>query len=138
MRENIFTILENCKTCENFKFKIFKNKGEGGGSKTVIYRNSPEKNWDFSRSRMMKRIAPLESSHEILLPNRISLNSEIVRISRISRQLGVGRHMASHVDDTWRAMWMTHGEPCGDTWQAMCHNAWQRHACVTHGMHGTH
>ena len=35
--------------------------------------------------------------------------------------------MASHVDDTW---------------QAMCHNAWQRHACVTHGMpcvnmHGT-
>ena len=21
-----------------------------------------------------------------------------------------------------------------DTWQAMCHNAWQRHACVTHGM----
>ena len=28
---------------------------------------------------------------------------------------GVGRHMASHV---------------GDTWQAMCHNAWQRHACV--------
>ena len=27
--------------------------------------------------------------------------------------------MASHVDDTWKAM---------------CHNAWQRHACVTHGM----
>ena len=27
--------------------------------------------------------------------------------------------MASHVSDTW---------------QAMCHNAWQRHACVTHGM----
>ena len=31
-------------------------------------------------------------------------------------------------------MWVTHGEPCGwhmashvsDTWQAMCHNAWQR------------
>ena len=22
----------------------------------------------------------------------------------------------------------------GDTWQAMCHNAWQRHTCVTHGM----
>ena len=29
---------------------------------------------------------------------------------------------------------MTHGKPCGDTWQAMCHNAWERHACVTHGM----
>ena len=27
--------------------------------------------------------------------------------------------MASHVSDTW---------------QAMCHNAWQRHACVTHDM----
>ena len=26
--------------------------------------------------------------------------------------------MASHVSDTW---------------QAMCHNAWKRHACVTHG-----
>ena len=21
-----------------------------------------------------------------------------------------------------------------DTWQSMCHNAWQRYACVTHGM----
>ena len=31
----------------------------------VIYQNSPEKNWDFSRSRMTKRIAPLESSREI-------------------------------------------------------------------------
>ena len=30
------------------------------------------------------------------------------------------------LSNTWRAMWMTHGEPCGDTWQ--------RHACVTHGM----
>ena len=36
--------------------------------------------------------------------------------------------------NTWRAMWMTHGQPCGDTWQAMCQNAGQRHACVTHGM----
>ena len=31
----------------------------------VVYRNSPKKIWDFSRSRMVKRIAPLESSHEI-------------------------------------------------------------------------
>ena len=35
------------------------------GAKTVIYRNSPEKSWDFSRSRMTKQIAPLESSREI-------------------------------------------------------------------------
>ena len=43
----------NCKTRENFKFKFFKKKrggggGGGGGAKTVIYRNSPEKSWDFS------------------------------------------------------------------------------------------
>ena len=50
-----------CKTRENFKFQFFK-KQKG---KMVIYRNSPEKSWDFSRSRMMKRIAPLESSREI-------------------------------------------------------------------------
>ena len=34
--------------------------------KTVICQNSPEgKRWDFSTSRMMKRISPLESSHKI-------------------------------------------------------------------------
>ena len=58
----------------------------------VIYRNSLEKIWDFSRSRMTKQNASLESSRENELPSR--------------------------------AMWMTHGETCGDTWQAMCHNAW--------------
>ena len=26
--------------------------------------------------------------------------------------MGVGRHMASHVDDTWKTMWVTHGKPC--------------------------
>ena len=31
----------------------------------VIYRNSMEKSWDFSRSQMTKQIAPLESSREI-------------------------------------------------------------------------
>ena len=25
---------------------------------------------------------------------------------------GVERHMESHVDDTWQAMWVTHGKPC--------------------------
>ena len=33
--------------------------------KMVIYGNSSEKSWDFSRSRMTKRIASLESSREI-------------------------------------------------------------------------
>ena len=26
--------------------------------------------------------------------------------------MGVGRHMASHVDDTWKTMCVTHGMPC--------------------------
>ena len=39
----------------------------------------------FSRSRMTKRTSPLESSHKIKLPRRISLNSETVGISRFSR-----------------------------------------------------
>ena len=43
----------------NLKFSTQK-KG-----KTVIYENSPEKSWNFSISRMMKRIAPLELSREI-------------------------------------------------------------------------
>ena len=30
----------------------------------VVYRNSPKKSWDFSRSQMTKRIASLESSRE--------------------------------------------------------------------------
>ena len=60
-----------CKTLENFKFKFFKIKrgggggGGGGGRQNGIYRNSPEKSWDFSRSRMTKRIASLELSREI-------------------------------------------------------------------------
>ena len=35
---------------------------------------------NFSRSRMMKRTSSLESSGEILLPHRISSNSETVEI----------------------------------------------------------
>ena len=55
-----------CKTRENLKFNFFlkKNKKKKG-DKMVIYWNSPEKSWNFSRSRMTKWIAPLESSHEI-------------------------------------------------------------------------
>ena len=45
---------------------------------------------NFSRSRMMKRTSPLESSREILLPRRISSNSEIVGISHFSRHVECG------------------------------------------------
>ena len=48
------------------KFKFFKTKKKKKEmGKTVIYRNSPKKKWDFSRSRMTKQITPLESSREI-------------------------------------------------------------------------
>ena len=62
---------------------------------------------NFSRSRMTKRTFSLKSSREIELPHRISLDSEMVGISRFSR-----RGMS---DDTWhlkrvtlgKAMWST-------------------------------
>ena len=44
-------------------FKFFKKKKKGG--KTVIYRNSPKKSFDFSRSQTTKWIAPLELSCKI-------------------------------------------------------------------------
>ena len=66
-RDEILVRGGECKTSENFKFKFFKKKRKKKekGSKIVVYRNSPEKSWDFSRSQMAKRIAPLELSHEI-------------------------------------------------------------------------
>ena len=60
-RDKIILRGGECKTCENFKFKFFKkNKNKNKGGKIVIYWNISEKCWDFSRSRMMKWIAPLE------------------------------------------------------------------------------
>ena len=59
------------------------------------------KNMEFSRSRMTKRTFPLKSSHEIKLPRRISLDSEVVMISRFSRR-GVS-------DDTWQGKEMPYG-----------------------------
>ena len=55
----------------------------------------------FSRSRMTKRTFPFKSSREIELPCRISLDSEVVGISRFSRR-GVS-------DDTWQGKEMSHG-----------------------------
>ena len=78
-----------CKTRENSNFL---KKG-----KIVI----SVKIQNFSRSRMMKRTFPLKSSREIELPRRISLDSEVVGISRFSRR-GVS-------DDTWQGKEM----PCG-------------------------
>ena len=62
---------------------------------------------NFSRSQMTKRNFPLKSSHEIKQPRRISLNSEVVRISRFSRR-GVS-------DATWQGEEMPHGTSKGVT-----------------------
>ena len=63
----------------------------------VISAENPE----LSRSRMTKRNFPFKSSHEIKLPRRISLDSEVVGISRFSRR-GVS-------DDIWQGKEMPYG-----------------------------
>ena len=78
-----------CKTWENSNFL---KKGKIVNS--IKIRN-------FSRSRMTKRTFPLKSSHEIELPRRISLDSEVIGISRFSR-----RGMS---DDTWQGKEMPYG-----------------------------
>ena len=61
----------------------------------------------FSKSRMTKRTSPLKSSHEIELLRRISLDSEVVGISRFSRRVVS--------DDTWQGKEMRHGTSKGVT-----------------------
>ena len=77
-----------CKTRENSNFL---KKG-----KMVISDENPQ----FSRFWMTKRTFPLKSSHEIELPRRILLDSEVVEISRFSRH-GVS-------DNTWQGWGMPH------------------------------
>ena len=45
---------------------------------------------NFSRSRMTKRISPLELSREIWLPRRISSNSETVGICKFFKAPSIG------------------------------------------------
>ena len=78
-----------CETPENPRFWI--------KSKIII----SVKTQNFYRSRMTKRTFSLKSSHEIELPRRISLDSEVVEISRFSRH-GVS-------DDTWQGKEMPYG-----------------------------
>ena len=66
---------EECKTRENLNF----SKKWQNGKLSLMYKLQ---NWNFSRSRMMKRTSPLDSSREIYLPRRISLNYEIIGFSR--------------------------------------------------------
>ena len=102
-----------CICAWNFGMKFFLSRGE---CKTRENSNFLKKGkivilikiQNFSRSRMMKRISLFNLSHEIQLPRRISLNSEVVEISRFSRR-GCrmthdkvrGGHMAPQENDTW-------------------------------------
>ena len=55
---------------------------------------------------MTKRTLPLESSRRIYLPCRISLDSEIVEISRFSRHEGL---RGTWHDATWHHELVPHG-----------------------------
>ena len=99
-----------CVYAWNFGTKFFLRRGE---SKTRENSNFLKKGkivilikiQNFSRSRMTKRTFPLKSSREIKLPRRISLDFEVVGISRFSRR-GVS-------DDTWQGKEMPHGTSKG-------------------------
>ena len=78
------------------KIPIFLKKGKIVNS--IKIRN-------FSRSRMTKRTFLLKSSREIELPRPISLDFEVVGISRFLRR-GVS-------DDTWQGKEMPHGTSKG-------------------------
>ena len=60
-RDEILLRGKSVNPVKNLNLNFSKKKG----GKTVIYRNSPEKSCDFSRSRMTKQIASLESSGQI-------------------------------------------------------------------------
>ena len=64
----------------------------------------------FSRPQMMMRFFPLSSFCEILVYRQISLNSEIVGISRILRCLD------ELENDTWNDRRVPCGSRVGDTW----------------------
>ena len=89
--------------CVGFQDEIFFRGG--GECETPRKYNFSEKGkmvisikiWNFSRSWMMKRTSPLESSHEIYLPHRILLNSETVGICMFFEATRVVR-------DTWHIL----------------------------------
>ena len=85
-----------CKTRENFNF--LKN------GKIVI----SVKIQNFSRSRMMKRISLLESSHEIYLPRRFSSNSKTVGICTFFEETSFGRDTWPILSDTQCATCQAH------------------------------
>ena len=68
------TVVYTCETRETLNFsEKWKNS-----KLPLMYKL---KKWKFSRSQMTKRTSPLDSSHEIYLHRRISLNSETVGFS---------------------------------------------------------
>ena len=77
--------------CMEFRDKILLRRGECETPRKSNFLKKGKivisvKIRNFSRSRMTKRTFPLKSSHEIKQPRRISLDFEVVRISRFSRR----------------------------------------------------
>ena len=65
---------------------------------------------NFSRSQMTKRTSLLESSHQIYLPRRISLNSKTIGISRFSRHRDGCRTLGT--------FWMAQEAPRVKLWES--------------------
>ena len=87
-----------CVYAWNFRMKFFLRRGECKTRENSNFLKNGKiiilvKIQNFYRSRMKKRTFLLKSSHEIELPRRISLDSEVVGISRFSRRVVS--------DDTW-------------------------------------
>ena len=76
-----------CVYAWNFGTKFFLRRGECKTRENTNFIKKGKivilvKIQNFYRSRMTKKIFSLKSSHEIELPRRISLDSEVVGISR--------------------------------------------------------
>ena len=120
--ESVFELCKVAYTCDllcmcvEFQEEIIlKGKESKTREKTTIFRINGKtviavENQKFSRSRMLKRTSPLESSYEIQSSCRISSDSEAVGISRFSRHRVLGDTWHDHVDATWHPKGVTHGK----------------------------
>ena len=84
-----------CLCSWNFGTKFFLRRGACKIRENSNFRKNGKivisvKIQNFSRSRMMKRILPLKSSRQILLPRRILSNSETVEICMFFEALSIG------------------------------------------------
>ena len=91
--------------CVNFGVEILlRGKNVKPGKNSIFMKNGKTVilvgNWKSFGSKMMKQTSPLNSSCKILLPRRISSDSETVEISRFSRHRVSGDTWQNPVDAT--------------------------------------